>query len=73
MKFGENSSQDSTSHETQSQSKLIKKVYHKGPWTTHEDDLLVKLVIQYGPKNWTVIARFISNRKGKQCRERYTF
>ena len=36
-----------------------------------EDDLLVKLVGQYGPRKWTAIAKFMKGRMGKQCRERW--
>jgi len=28
----------------------------KGPWTKEEDDLVIKLVVQYGPKKWSAIA-----------------
>jgi len=28
----------------------------KGPWTKEEDELVVKLVQQYGPKRWSLIA-----------------
>ena len=28
----------------------------KGPWTKEEDELVVKLVHQYGPKRWSLIA-----------------
>ncbi|XP_074598491.1 uncharacterized protein LOC141853148 [Brevipalpus obovatus] len=43
----------------------------KGPWTKEEDELVVKLVGKYGPKKWTVIARELKGRIGKQCRERW--
>jgi len=42
----------------------------KGPWTQEEDDLLAKMVQQYGPKHWSLIASALPGRIGKQCRER---
>ncbi|CAD8114128.1 unnamed protein product [Paramecium primaurelia] len=43
----------------------------KGPWTQEEDELLGKLVLGYGPKNWSQIAKHLPGRIGKQCRERF--
>ncbi|CAD8105232.1 unnamed protein product [Paramecium primaurelia] len=43
----------------------------KGPWTQEEDELLVTLVVGYGPKNWSQIAKHLPGRIGKQCRERF--
>eukprot|EP00041_Stephanoeca_diplocostata_P020197 m.447729 g.447729 ORF g.447729 m.447729 type:complete len:618 (-) comp21503_c0_seq1:1693-3546(-) len=43
----------------------------KGPWTKEEDELVVKLVHQYGAKNWSQIAEHLDGRIGKQCRERW--
>lgn len=43
----------------------------KGNWTPEEDELLLKLVQQQGPKNWSSLAAHFSNRIGKQCRERW--
>lgn len=36
-----------------------------------EDDKVVELVERYGPKKWTLIARHLKGRIGKQCRERW--
>jgi len=36
-----------------------------------EDDKVVALVKRYGPKKWTLIARHLKGRIGKQCRERW--
>lgn len=36
-----------------------------------EDDKVVELVEKYGPKKWTLIARHLKGRIGKQCRERW--
>lgn len=43
----------------------------KGPWTKEEDAKVVALVRKFGPKKWTLIARFLNGRIGKQCRERW--
>lgn len=43
----------------------------KGAWTKEEDDLVVQLVNQYGPKKWSLIASHLQGRIGKQCRERW--
>nr|CAD7257067.1 unnamed protein product [Timema shepardi] len=37
----------------------------------HEDEKVVELVDRYGPKKWTLIARHLKGRIGKQCRERW--
>ncbi|KAI5707364.1 hypothetical protein M8J77_000935 [Diaphorina citri] len=43
----------------------------KGPWTKEEDETVVELVQKYGPKKWTLIAKHLRGRIGKQCRERW--
>ena len=43
----------------------------KGAWTKEEDELVVKLVTQYGPKKWSLIASHLHGRIGKQCRDRW--
>ncbi|XP_053268136.1 myb-related protein A [Pleuronectes platessa] len=43
----------------------------KGPWTKEEDQKVVDLVHKYGPKRWSVIAKHLQGRIGKQCRERW--
>ncbi|XP_017082006.1 myb protein [Drosophila eugracilis] len=43
----------------------------KGPWTRDEDDKVINLVQSFGPKKWTLIARYLNGRIGKQCRERW--
>lgn len=42
----------------------------KGPWTKEEDDKVVRLVHEHGPKKWSQIASHLPGRIGKQCRER---
>ncbi|XP_068093556.1 myb-related protein A isoform X2 [Hyperolius riggenbachi] len=43
----------------------------KGPWTKEEDQRVVELVHKYGPKKWSIIAKHLKGRIGKQCRERW--
>ncbi|XP_074538575.1 v-myb avian myeloblastosis viral oncogene homolog-like 2a isoform X2 [Halichoeres trimaculatus] len=42
----------------------------KGHWTKEEDEKISKLVEKHG-KHWTLIARHLKGRFGKQCRERW--
>ena len=42
-----------------------------GPWTKEEDEHVIELVRKYGPKRWTLIAKHLKGRIGKQCRERW--
>ena len=51
--------------------KVVNPLLIKGPWTKEEDEKVVQLVAQYGPKKWTLIARHLKGRIGKQCRERW--
>ncbi|KAA0064419.1 hypothetical protein IC582_015481 [Cucumis melo] len=43
----------------------------KGPWSPDEDELLRRLVHNYGPRNWSLISKSISGRSGKSCRLRW--
>ncbi|XP_071720729.1 transcription factor MYB3R-3 [Rutidosis leptorrhynchoides] len=43
----------------------------KGPWTLEEDETIVELVNRYGPTKWSLIAKSLPGRIGKQCRERW--
>jgi len=43
----------------------------KSNWTVEEDELLLKIVNEHGPKNWSKIASHFPTRIGKQCRERW--
>lgn len=43
----------------------------KGPWTPEEDEKIIELVAKYGPTKWSVIAKSLPGRIGKQCRERW--
>lgn len=44
---------------------------NKGPWSREEDEILLRLVRMYSPKNWSFLARMLGTRQGKQCRERW--
>lgn len=46
-------------------------LFPKRSWTEEEDDILRDIVGKYGPQKWSLISRFIPNRLGKQCRERW--
>jgi len=52
-------------------SKVVNPELVKGPWTKEEDEQVVDLVRKYGPKRWTLIAKHLKGRIGKQCRERW--
>ncbi|XP_047444914.1 myb-related protein B-like [Mugil cephalus] len=43
----------------------------KGPWTQEEDQRVTELVQKYGMKRWSLIAKQLHTRNGKQCRERW--
>ncbi|XP_076912657.1 transcription factor MYB3R-3-like [Bidens hawaiensis] len=43
----------------------------KGPWTKEEDDRIKELVEKHGCKKWSLIAKHLTGRIGKQCRERW--
>lgn len=38
-----------------------------------EDETIIDLVNEYGPKKWSTIAQHLPGRIGKQCRERYDY
>lgn len=40
-------------------------------FSLQEDDKVIELVERFGPKKWTLIARHLKGRIGKQCRERW--
>ncbi|XP_059215931.1 uncharacterized protein LOC131993882 [Centropristis striata] len=43
----------------------------KGRWTQDEDEKVMALVHKYGVKHWSLIAKHLHSRNGKQCRERW--
>ncbi|CAN1845155.1 Transcription factor MYB118 [Linum perenne] len=50
---------------------IQKKVFIRGQWSPEEDRLLSHLVGVHGLKKWSVIAKVLGGRTGKQCRERW--
>ncbi|XP_023214727.1 myb-related protein A-like isoform X1 [Centruroides sculpturatus] len=51
--------------------KVINPCLIKGPWTKDEDEKVIELVKKFGAKKWTLIAKYLKGRIGKQCRERW--
>ncbi|OGE46889.1 hypothetical protein PENARI_c094G10088 [Penicillium arizonense] len=45
--------------------------HRRGPWVPEEDQLLLQLVREQGPKSWARISQHMHNRSPKQCRERF--
>ncbi|XP_017546592.2 snRNA-activating protein complex subunit 4 [Pygocentrus nattereri] len=43
----------------------------KGPWSKEEDQLLLKAVEKYGPKDWWKIRLEVPGRTDNACRDRY--
>ncbi|XP_022852649.1 transcription factor MYB25-like [Olea europaea var. sylvestris] len=43
----------------------------RGPWSAEEDNILTRLVDQYGARNWSLISKYIKGRSGKSCRLRW--
>lgn len=44
----------------------------KGPWKTEEDEVLMKHVKKYGPRDWSSIrSKGLLQRTGKSCRLRW--
>jgi len=42
----------------------------KRAWRPDEDETLLTLIVEHGPRWWSVIAAHLPGRVGKQCRER---
>ncbi|XP_011475157.1 uncharacterized protein LOC101172332 isoform X2 [Oryzias latipes] len=40
-------------------------------WTKAEDDKMLELVNKYGTRSWSLVAKELTARTGKQCRERW--
>ncbi|KAM8718290.1 hypothetical protein ACLKA7_000991 [Drosophila subpalustris] len=41
----------------------------KGPWTRDEDEKVIELVRRFGPKKWTLIARYLNGRIGMEIKK----
>ncbi|XP_074315909.1 uncharacterized protein LOC141652278 [Silene latifolia] len=51
--------------------KVVNPELNKGPWSKEEDDCIIELVQKHGCRKWSVIAKSLPGRIGKQCRERW--
>ncbi|XP_037938870.1 myb protein [Teleopsis dalmanni] len=70
--FIANHFKDRTEQQVQQRwAKVLNPELIKGPWTPEEDQKVLELVRRFGPKKWTLIARYLNGRIGKQCRERW--
>lgn len=70
------SSESSSSESSLSGNNKTRRATHKperikGPWSAEEDRILTRLVERYGPRNWSLISRYIKGRSGKSCRLRW--
>ncbi|KAF5740710.1 myb-related protein A-like [Tripterygium wilfordii] len=66
------SSSTTSSDSTSSESSFSRKLERiKGPWSAEEDRILTRLVEKHGPRNWSLISRYIKGRSGKSCRLRW--
>ncbi|XP_057765948.1 transcription factor MYB73-like [Salvia miltiorrhiza] len=63
------SSSSESSSDSSSQRKNGERI--KGPWSAEEDKILTRLVDRYGPRNWSLISKYIKGRSGKSCRLRW--
>jgi hypothetical protein len=43
----------------------------KARWSPEEDEMLVDLIGKHGQTNWSILAKLMGGRTGKQCRERW--
>ncbi|KAI4336943.1 hypothetical protein L6164_015412 [Bauhinia variegata] len=77
MNRGSSSTSSSSDSSTSSESNSLtarncnKAERIKGPWSAEEDRILTRLVERYGPRNWSLISRYIKGRSGKSCRLRW--
>jgi len=51
---------------------MEKKKFSKKAWSAEEDQLLVELISDIGPRSWERISQQVQERTGKQCRERWS-
>lgn len=51
--------------------KVLQPGLKKGPWTKAEDETITRLVSELGANKWSLIAKELPGRIGKQCRERW--
>ena len=60
-------------HDSESgQNLALEKTFHKGPWTSAEDQLLTAYVDKHGEGNWNAVQKHSGlSRCGKSCRLRW--
>eukprot|EP00177_Eucheuma_denticulatum_P002778 GFKZ01004993.1.p1 GENE.GFKZ01004993.1~~GFKZ01004993.1.p1 ORF type:complete len:1016 (+),score=123.03 GFKZ01004993.1:873-3920(+) len=51
--------------------KVLQPGLKKSPWTQQEDETITRLVAELGANKWSLIAKQLPGRIGKQCRERW--
>ena len=51
--------------------KVLNPAVVKGNWTQEEDDKIRTLINEYGAAKWSLLAKHLPGRIGKQCRERW--
>lgn len=51
--------------------KVLRPGLIKGPWSAEEDASVIELVRTHGVRSWSFIAKQLTGRLGKQCRERW--
>ncbi|CAI9777789.1 unnamed protein product [Fraxinus pennsylvanica] len=71
--YGWSSLTSSSSYSSSSESSLSPRNAEttKGPWSAEEDQILTRMVEQYGAQNWSLISKYIKGRSGKSCRLRW--
>lgn len=47
------------------------RLVRRGTWSSEEDMVLTRLVTEFGPRNWSVIAQGVPGRSAKSCRLRW--
>lgn len=57
---------------TQRWRKTLKPGQKKGPWAPEEDAMLLRVMKTEQPGDWQAVARKVSGRNAKQCKERWT-
>lgn len=59
-------------HELKMETEFERGYIKKGPWSSEEDEVLLKHVKKYGPRDWSSIrSKGLLPRTGKSCRLRW--
>ena len=62
---------DQIPYQAKERSSKIEKHRLNRRFSEQEDEMLIKLVNIYGPRNWTFIASHLGTRNARQCRDRW--